>query len=185
MADISSAVDISNIVTAAIQGAGVAVLTVIAAWTRSHLNNKQAQQTVITAAENAVAYAENRLGVRGDHPYTVPVASAVGKMALSYVNAHVGDAVKQLGLDDASVSRLIVAKMPDIAGGGIDEGTFKGIVASASGQPPGPADYGALLAVLGPAIEQAAAKALADHYAAVAANAAEAVKPSPPPSNNH
>jgi hypothetical protein len=173
MTDISTipatAVDISNIISTATQGLAVALLTVVAAWARSHLNDKQAQQTVITAAENAVSYAENRLGVKADHPYTVPVASAVGKMALSYMNAHVGGAVKQLGLDDAGVSRLIVAKMPDIAGGGIDEGTFSGIVASASGKAPAPADYSKLLEVLAPVMEQAAAKVLADHYAATAA----------------
>jgi hypothetical protein len=158
--------DIGNIVSTVINGVGVAVLTIVAAWTRAHLNNKQAQDTVLTAAENAVAYAENRLGVKSGQPYSVPVASAVGRMALGYVNAHVGDAAKQLGLDDAGISRIVVAKMPGIAAGGIDESTFNGIVASASGAAPAPADYSQLVAVLTPMLEQVAAKAIADHYVA-------------------
>jgi hypothetical protein len=162
----TSTVDISNIINQALLSAGLFILSTIALWTRNHLNNKQAQQTVLTAAENAVAYAENRLGVKGSEPYTVPVASAIGRLALGYMNAHVGDAVKQMGLDQAGISRIIVAKMPDIKDGGIDQGTFNSIAASASGKAPPPADYSALLQVLGPAIEQAASKAISDHYAA-------------------
>lgn len=159
-------VEITNLVSTIVQGLGVMLLTVVAAWVRSHLNDVAAQKTVLTASENAVAYAENRLGVKGDQPYSVPVASAVGRMALGYMNAHVSEAAKHLGLDDAGLSRIIIAKMPDIKDGGIDEGTLNQISASASGKAPAPADYSQLLAVLGPVFAQAAEKAIADHYAA-------------------
>lgn len=151
-------VEITNLVTTFIQAVGVALLTAIAAWTRKHLNNKQAQDTILRAAENAVAYAENRLGVKGDQPYSVPVASAIGRMALGYMNTHVAGYAKQLGLDDAGISRIIISKMPDVKDGGIDEGTFNGIAASASGKAPAPVDYGQLLQVFGPMIQQMVAE---------------------------
>lgn len=147
-------VEITNLITTIIQGIGVMVLSAAALWVKSHLTDTSAQKTVLTAAENAVAYAENRLGVKGDQPYSVPVANSIGRLALSYMNTHVADSAKRLGLDDASLSRIIVAKMPDIKDGGIDEGTFNNIVASASGKPPAPVDYGQLLTVFGPMIKQ-------------------------------
>ena len=156
--------DITTLVSTIVQAIGVMLLTVVAAWVRNHLNDAAAQKTVLTAAENAVAYAENRLGVKGDQPYTVPVASAVGRMAIAYMNAHVADAVKYMGLDDQSLSRIIISKMPDVKDGGIDEGTFNGIVSSASGKPSAPADYGQLLSVFGPMIQQQVETALAAHY---------------------
>ena len=158
-------VEVTNLISTVIQGIGVMLLTAVAAWVRSHLNDVAAQKTVLTAAENAVAYAENRLGVKGDQPYTVPVASAIGRMALGYMNAHVAQAAKQMGLDDAGLSRIIIAKMPDVKDGGIDQGTYNNIVASASGKAPAPTDYSQLLAVLGPAIKQAALEAYTEHYA--------------------
>ena len=106
-------VDISNIVNEIIQGLGVMILSAVALWVRSHLNDAAAQKTVLTAAENAVAYAENRLGVKGDEPYTVPVASAIGRVALGYMNAHVADAAKRMGLDEEGLSRIIVAKISE------------------------------------------------------------------------
>jgi hypothetical protein len=174
-------VEITNIVGTLVQAVGVMLLTAVAAWTRSHLNDAAAQKTVLTAAENAVAYAENRLGVKGDQPYTVPVASAVGRMAIAYMNAHVADAVKYMGLDDASLSRIIISKMPDVKDGGIDEGTFNGIVSSASGKPSAPADYGQLLSVFGPMIQQQVETALAAHYGAKPTTAAPVVKATPAP----
>lgn len=154
-------VEITNLVSTAVQALGVMLLTAVAAWLRNHLNDVAAQKTVLTAAENAVAYAENRIGVKGDQPYTVPVASTIGRLALGYMNTHVGEAAKHLGLDDQSLSRIIIAKMPDIKDGGIDEGTFNGIVASASGKPPAPVDYSQLLTVFGPMISQQLEQALA------------------------
>lgn len=175
-------VEITNLVSTAVQAVGVMLLTAVAAWLRNHLNNKQAQQTVLTAAENAVAYAENRMGVKGDEPYTVPVASSIGRLALGYMNTHVGTYVKQLGLDDASLSRIIIAKMPDIKGDGIDEGTFNGIVASASGKPPAPVDYSQLLKVFGPMISSQIDLALAARTAAAPAKPATILdKPAPVP----
>lgn len=158
---VTPTVEITNLVVVIIQGIGVMVLSAAAVWVKGHMTDVAAQKTVLTAAENAVAYAENRLGVKGDQPYTVPVANSIGRIALSYMNAHVADSAKRLGLDDASLSRLIVAKMPDVKDGGIDEGTFNNIVASASGKAPTPVDYSQLIMVLSPAIKQA----IAEHFA--------------------
>lgn len=172
-------VEITNLVSTAVQALGVMLLTAVAAWLRSHLNDQAAQKTVLTAAENAVAYAENRLGVKGDQPYTVPVASAIGRMALGYMNTHVAEASKHLGLDDQSLSRIIISKMPDVKDGGIDEGTFNGIVASASGKPPAPVDYSQLLQVFGPMVEQQIEAALTARAKGVPA--AAPVKAAPVP----
>lgn len=155
----SSLVDIGPLLSAIFQGLGVIVLGITAVWVRSHVKDQAAQQTVLTAVENAVSYAENHYGVKPGTAYTIPVAKGVGATALQYVVDQVPDAVKRMGLDYPSLAKLVVAKMPSIDRTPLDPSTVDDIVNAASGKTTAPTpSTDDLIKALEPLIQKMVAK---------------------------
>lgn len=161
-----TAVDIAPLISSIVQAAAVILMAIIAAWVRSHLNDKTAQDTVLKAVENGISFAENHFGATSGKPYTIPMAQGIGATALRYVTTLVPGAVKQMGLDDTSLAKIVVAKMPGIERTPLDPSTVDAITAAANGKAPiGTAPtMEDISKILLPMIQQAVEGAVAAHY---------------------
>jgi hypothetical protein len=124
------AVDIAPLIQAGAHWAAVIVLTIVAAWARSHLQDQAARDMVLKAVANGINYAENHFGATSGKPYTIPMATGIGAMALRYTTELVPDAVKRMGLDDKSLAKIVVAKMPGIDRTPLDPSTVDQITAA-------------------------------------------------------
>jgi hypothetical protein len=164
MIGVGSVVDIAPLIIAGAHWIGVLILAVAAAWLRSHVTDQAARQTILTAVENGISFAENHLGVDGSKPYTVPVASNIGATALRYVTELAPDAVKRMGLNDQALAKIVVAKMPGIDRTPLDPSTVDQITASVSGKAPTAPSMDDLMKALGPIIQQAVSTAITTHY---------------------
>jgi hypothetical protein len=171
-----TAVDIAPLISSIVQGLAVLLMAAIAAWVRSHLNDKAAQDTVLRAVENGISFAENHFGATSGKAYTIPMAQGIGATALRYVTTLVPGAVKQMGLDDNALAKIVVAKMPGIERTPLDPSTVDAITAAAQGKAPiGTApSLDDISKVLLPLIQQAVEGAVAAHYGKAPAPASTA-----------
>lgn len=162
-----TALDFAPLVQALAQIVGLTVVSIIGYWLQGHVKDENTRNTILDAAENGVNHAINRIDAASKTgSMTVPVASGVTAMAVRYVMDMVPGAVKSMGLDEKSIAKLVIAKLPGVTGD-IDDKTLEFIASRVSGKPgtaPPPTDLSELTAALTPIIQQATADALAAHY---------------------
>lgn len=153
--------DISNIVSMIAQIAIPILGTVIYAFVQGHLKDQAAKDTVLRAIENGVSFGLNKVdGALAGKPLTVNLGSAVATQAVKYVMNLVPNAAKRLGLDEAALAKIAVAKLPGVEGHISDE-AVNGIAAAATGRAMASANVNDLVDSLIPALLPAIEKVLA------------------------
>lgn len=126
--------DFTSIVTALAQLAIPMIGTVIYGLLQSHLKDQAAKDTVLKAIENGVSFGLNKVdGALAGRPLTVQLGSSVATQAVKYAMALVPDAAKRLGLNEASLAKIAVARLPGVEGHISDE-AINGIAAAATGR---------------------------------------------------
>lgn len=130
----TTAIDVAPLVSAIAQLAIPAIGTVIYALLQSHLKDQAAKDTVLKAIKNGVSFGLNKVdGALAGKPLNVQLGSSVATQAVKYAMALVPDAAKRLGLNEASLAKIAVAKLPGVEGHISDE-AINGIAAAATGR---------------------------------------------------
>lgn len=164
----TTAIDLAPLIQAAAHVIFLSILSVLGYWLQGHVKDENARKAILDAAENGVNHAINRIDTAAkDGSMSVPVASGVTAMAARYALEMVPGAIKRLGMDEKSVTKLVIAKLPGVTGEITDQ-NIDFIASRISGKPstaPPPTDYSLLVADLTAGMKQAMTEALAAHYA--------------------
>lgn len=127
--------DMAPILTLGLQGVALLLLIGITWFAYTHIKNKDARDAIVLIAEKAVSFGLNAVaGATKDKPLNVNVGSSVVATALKYVNQFGPEVVAKFGLDQASLAKMLVARLPGVDGQ-IDDATIARIVATASSTP--------------------------------------------------
>lgn len=131
----STTVDLSTLIIAGAQSVFVLVMAGIYWITRRYIKNDDARKSIYAAVATAGGYAMNKTqGAIAGRPMTVNVGSQAAAVALNYVKETVPDALKNFGIDDRTLAKMVFGRLPSIDGPVSDQ-TIDLIVAAASGKP--------------------------------------------------
>lgn len=136
MQNTGTAVDFAPLVSSLAQLLFVVVATAIAAYAQKHVKNADARTKILAAIDNGVAFGMNRVGgALAGKTLDVNLGSSVAAQAVRYAMATVPDAVAHLGLDEAHLAKIAVAKLPAVDGE-ISDDAIHSIVTAAGGHAP-------------------------------------------------
>jgi hypothetical protein len=159
-------VDLSPALTAGLSGVSLLIVVVALWFINGHVKDANARTALLGIVEKGVSLGYNVVnGALKDKVVSVNVGSSVAAQALKYVLQFGPDAAKHFGLDNASLAKMIWARLPHVDGTVTDE-TFNQIVASATGGPATISDVGKLVADAAPALVDAIVDLIAKRKAA-------------------
>lgn len=132
----ATGVDLAPLLQTLIQLIAGVVVSVGVYFIQGHIKDDNARRTVLTAVENGVSFGMNKVnGALAGHPLNVPLGSSVAAQAVKYALSQVPDALDRLGIDEAKLAKMAIAKLPAVEGH-ISDDQISEIAAVAQGQAP-------------------------------------------------